>query len=339
MARAELSIELESASAAGGSVLSGEVVVRAGEPVRCEVLRLDLGWQTAGSGDVDAAVVESVSLPGGEWPAGTSRHPFQIPLPRGPLSHRGELISIEWTLTATAALDDEAPAASVPLTLRPGLPSEAPAPVVPQMPAVTAQQRPPGSLLARLLPTLLGVGLALLGVVVVLAGVAAIVAAGPIGLAVGVLGLLMIVGGSRAALRASGSAVARRKIKDITLQISPRSLRPGQEFSVVVDFRPAQDTCIREVRLRLILRELASAGAGEDRSTEAVERVYASAQICGARDFSAEEPFSASHTLALPPDAPHSFSARSNRLLWLVQLDIDIDDWPDLTEPHPVLVS
>ena len=172
-----------------------------------------------------------------------------------------------------------------------------------------------------------------------LAGIAVIVAAGPAGLAVGVLGLGMIVGGSRMALRASGNAVARRKIKDIQLQIAPRSLRPGQEFRVAVDFRPAQDTSVREVRLRLILRELASFGSGAHRTTQAVEKVYASAQICGARDFMAEELFSAAHKLALPPDAPHSFSARSNRLLWLVQLDIDIDDWPDLTEPHPILVS
>ncbi|MDG1482194.1 MAG: hypothetical protein P8R54_21560 [Myxococcota bacterium] len=339
MSRVALSIELESASVLGGDMLCGVVVVVVSEPVRCDGIRLDLGWHTAGQGESDAAVVVSVELPGGDWPAGTSRQPLQLVVPHGPLSHCGALIEIAWTLTATAALADGTAAATQGLILKPGLLSAAPAPAVPQMPAVTAQQRPPGRLLARLLPTFLGVGLALLGVIVVLAGIAVIVAAGPAGLAVGVLGLGMIVGGSRMALRASGNAVARRKIKDIQLQIVPRSLRPGQEFRVAVDFRPAQDTSVREVRLRLILRELATAGVGAHRTTQTIEKVYASAQICGARDFAAEERFSAVHMLALPPDAPHSFSARSNRLLWLVQLDIDIDDWPDLTEPHPILVS
>ncbi|MFT5680836.1 MAG: hypothetical protein ACI8RZ_001742 [Myxococcota bacterium] len=339
MSRATLSIELESAEIFGGEVLQGVVVVRVSEAVVCSDLMLTLGWQTAGRGEVDHDTVETVMPPIGEWAEGGHRVPFSLQAPRGPLSHSGELVEIHWAVTATASLRDEAVTAAVPVVLRAGSPTLEPAPDVPQMPPITTQQRPPGSLLTRLMPTILSVSLALVGGVVVLGGAAALVAVGPIGLGVAVVGMVMIVLGSRGALKASGNAAARRKIKDITIAIHPRSLRPGQAFDVSVGFRPAQDTAVEQVRLRLILRELASTGTGTDRTTHAVDRVFTSAQISGAQDFASDEKFSAEHTLALPPDAPHSFSARSNRLLWLVQLDIDIDDWPDLTEPHPILVS
>jgi hypothetical protein len=337
MPRVALSIELTDAAFIGGDTVRGAVVVAAEAASDCAGLRIGLGWRTSGAGEPDAAEVEGEVLFTGSLEPGEHSFPFALSMPHGPLSHDGRLIQLGWAVTASAVLADREVTATAPVRLLAG-PAAAVPPSVPNMPPLTAWQRPPGSITDRLLPTILGTGVAIIGGMVVLVGVVLLLAGGLPGLLVGAAGMAMIVLGSRHALRASGNMVARRRVRDITIRVSPTSLRPGQEFTVAVSFQPAQDTRIEQVRLRLILRELATTGTGADRATRSVDQVYASVQICGACAFSAEERFATEHTLALPPDAPLSFSATSNRLLWLVQLDIDIDDWPDLTEPHPILV-
>ena len=344
MSKCSLEIELESGVVRGGEPVCGEVLVKPTVDVRCEALVLCLSWRTAGRGNRDACLEREETLYSGPWSAEqTLRYPFSFPLPHRPLSHDGELLRIEWVLTARAsvpwAMDPES---EIVFEVRRGLSPPRDARTVPPMPPMTAQQKQgveTASLLTRLLPGLAGCGIAGVGTVAALVGVATAATGQLQGVLAAITGGLFIFFGLRNAWNAGGTSLARRRLKDITINIASTNARPGEALRVSAGFRPAQALAVRDIRLRLILRESASTGVDDNRTTHTHDHVFSSKQLSGPSSFAAEERFDGETILAIPPDAPPSFSATSNRLLWLVQLDIDIDDWPDLNESHPFLVS
>ena len=344
MTKCMLGIELESAVVRGGEPVRGEVVAQPKVDVRCQGLTLTLGWRTAGRGNRDVEHHHEEVLYSGPWRAGeTVRYPFSLTLPHRPLSHAGELVRIEWVLTATAdlpwALNPETEAI---IDVRRGLNPPRDERTVPAMPPMTALQKQTtgsASLLSRLLPGALGCGIAGVGTIAAMIGATAAATGQLSGFLSALVGGVLIIFGLRNAWYSGGGVLARRRLKDITIDIAPTNLQPGEEITVKASFRPAQDLAVRDVRLRLILRESATFGADDNRTTLTHDHVYVSKQLCGPAGLVAEERFSGEAALPIPPDGAYSFSSANNRLLWLVQLDIDIDDWPDLNESHPFLVS
>ena len=121
MSGCHLRIELDERhpTLAGGTV-QGSVLVSADEPLSCNRLTLELGWQTGGRGEIERCEVENLILFAGDWNAGCERYPFTLELPAGPVSYRGHDLSIEWFLLARASLplkDD--PEAAISFELAP----------------------------------------------------------------------------------------------------------------------------------------------------------------------------------------------------------------------------
>jgi len=103
----EVTVHLDGASRAtpdglvllAGSRLSGSVQVRASEPVKCRRLVVEVGWQTSGKGDRDQGwIVQEIAGAGSLEPGAV--HPFECELPLGPVTYRGHLLKIDWSVRA-----------------------------------------------------------------------------------------------------------------------------------------------------------------------------------------------------------------------------------------------
>lgn len=70
-----------------------------------ETVELRLFWYTEGKGDQDVGVVSTVPFAS---PGLQDRRPFRVPLPEGPISFSGKLISLSWALELVAEPGDRA---------------------------------------------------------------------------------------------------------------------------------------------------------------------------------------------------------------------------------------
>ena len=82
---------------APGETVEGTASWQLEQPARTVELRLF--WYTQGKGDQDVGVVATVPFP---EPALQDRRGFRIPLPAGPYSFSGKLISLLWALEVVA---------------------------------------------------------------------------------------------------------------------------------------------------------------------------------------------------------------------------------------------
>ncbi len=82
---------------APGETVEGTASWQLETPARTVELRLF--WYTQGKGDQDVGVVATVPFP---EPALRDRRGFRIPLPAGPYSFSGKLISLLWALEVVA---------------------------------------------------------------------------------------------------------------------------------------------------------------------------------------------------------------------------------------------
>jgi hypothetical protein len=76
-----------------GQVLTGRVSWS--EPKAPGQVRMELAWATIGKGTTDSRVTHAWEC---EAPLPEGQASFSLTLPRGPLSYRGRLMSIEWEL-------------------------------------------------------------------------------------------------------------------------------------------------------------------------------------------------------------------------------------------------
>lgn len=82
-----------------------EGTVRWSLPEPPEEIELRLFWSTAGKGDQDLEVVETVPFAN---PGSQDRRIFRVRLPEGPYSFSGKLITLTWALEAVAQPGDRA---------------------------------------------------------------------------------------------------------------------------------------------------------------------------------------------------------------------------------------
>jgi hypothetical protein len=95
-----------------GEMMEGTLRWHFAEPP--EEIELRLFWSTAGKGDQDLEVVQSIPFTN---PGAQGRRTFQMRLPEGPYSFSGKLITLTWALEAVAQPGDRA--AHIELVLAP----------------------------------------------------------------------------------------------------------------------------------------------------------------------------------------------------------------------------
>lgn len=84
-----------------GDTVEGKTFWRLDPPP--ETVELRLFWYTAGKGDRDVGIVESIPFAG---PAAEDSRRFGLRLPEGPYSFSGKLISLVWAIEVVAQPGD-----------------------------------------------------------------------------------------------------------------------------------------------------------------------------------------------------------------------------------------
>lgn len=153
------------------------------------------------------------------------------------------------------------------------------------------------------------------------------------------LGTLCFVVGVGVFARFLRSAVARRKLGPVQVEVNPTTLRPGERLNCTVEFQPQGKINLTESTAKLRAKEWVMQGRGGRRSRRKEDVLYEQpAQLSSGGTAVAGESVRFQANLTVPSDALPSFWASSNRLLWSVEVELKLRHWPDWTHAIPITV-
>lgn len=343
MSKCDLRIEIESSDRifTPGQTLRGHVEVDVNARCQCNGLTLTREWRTHGRGNRASGSSREMTLFSGTWqPGETYSYPFEVEIPEsGPLSYHGHYLNVDWYLDARAdipwAFD---PKAQAEVLVVPG-----------EEPCVGEAQGSPalvasgvarniviGCVVAFLsIFILAGLGVSTFGVLTVFGlfdggwEIALIMI--PFGLVFALAPIIVV-------LYLLRNVIARLKLGPVELSAEPAVAVAGDMVSFSVGFAPRSEAHINSVVATLRGKEVVVSGSGTNRSTH-TNVLHAESQTLEAGgQIRALEQVSLQGELLLPGDAPASFSASDNALVWEVELHIDIARWPDYKSSAPVHV-
>lgn len=299
-----------------GEVVRGRVVVSADHGDRCKAVTLVRRWRTHGMGNTARGNELELDLHTGPLEGdGPWELPFEVATPKGPITYHGTYLNVDHYVAA--AID-------IPWAFDPKVEEEfllVPGDEPPSPPDALVEKVGPAAEAGKAgCGKAMGLLFALVGLVTLPLGI--------IFIAVGVL--LMFPKLFR--------RIATRKVGDVGAEVEPRRVGPGGTVRVRVKIEPPRDARINEVTATLKGRERCISGSGTDRTTHTHVLHDMPTVLSGplalpagvAREIEAE--------LVVPEDAPWSFAASDNAVLWEVVVHVDIPSWPDWKETIPLLV-
>lgn len=343
----ELDIELDDPNRTyrAGDELTGRVVVEVDKDCPCRGLSVVCKWNTQGRGTPTSGSARQISLFSGEWTAGERyEYPFSIQLPNGPCSYNGHYLNIVWSVCAEAdipwAFD---PDAECDFIVKPAdEPSDEPYRTGDpdcRSHRDAEQRAESGSSV---------VGKVLLGcffvpfLVMPLFFMAAAFAATGFSLELipfvaiplvflGIIGFVIY----KMFLR---NKLAEMQLGDIEIDVDDHTVPAGEETLVNIDIPPESETEINEVSVTLRGQEKVKYRRGTKTRTRRHTLYEEDHVIPESRNVALAEGEAAHFqtTVSVPPDAPPSFYARRNWILWKARVHVDIEGWPDWKQSIPL---
>ncbi|MFC1661217.1 hypothetical protein ACFL3S_07155 [Gemmatimonadota bacterium] len=316
-----------------GETLRGAVTVQSAADAHVHSFRLDLHWRTEGKGNPAKGVGASVELAReGRWVSGaTQSFSFVIQVPWGPLSHSGRILNVSWELEAKG--DRSFPQAD----FRESMPV-----VLSAAPDMTRFDLGPSPQKERELEALKG-GLAglwlALGIILLLGGIVFGAAMGWEIQGVRRYALLAFMGlGFLLTLRGFWGRLGRGKLGEPTVRISSSELRRGEEVHFDVAIRPGKKTELRSLKAILECEERVVQGHGQYQSHHRKTIYEETVVLAEPRAIGPQRGLRKTGVLRIPADAPPTFGAPSNRVVWWLRFEADLAGWPDWKEPHLLTV-
>jgi len=330
-----------------GDRVSGLVGVTVNADCTCNGLTLTREWGTHGSGNRVSGGSDMQVLFTGEWKAGEQHfHPFEVTLPRGPLTYRGHLLNVDWYLRVRAdipwAFD---PKAEEEVLL---LPDDSPEPYDLGPRFASGLDLSVSSAAGRIIVTAIAGVFVVFALVFLLLGGgvflsmlgAALFSKGSTGAFEGLFGCLFAIPFVLLPLafialpgwlvyRAWRNALAERRLGEVDLRAPEGAVRGGEALSVGVAFTPQARIALNEVSAKLVGREVVVRGSGTNKHTYRHTVYESRITLCEERVVERGTPVSLEGELALPDDAAPSFRAPDNELRWSVTFEIDVVGWPD----------
>jgi hypothetical protein len=329
MARCEVQVALDPANTYRAlEPLRGIVRVDAQEPTPSKAVIVELRWRVRGRGNPGSQVIDTRTLHNGPI-EGAHEFPFEFPLPNGPVSVAGQLMTIEWSAEARVNIEWAVdPKASTTFDL---LPTSHPGEPynhgsnVPQLGADSDQTRelkfgPVGWIMA-------GFGMAALvfGIQAMRSRDWGALMVSGVGFGIMTTGMIL---GWRIPRR-----LAERRMGKVRVDVEPLTPQPGQEVRIRLRATPRPGTRIGEVHAILSGEERVARGTGKNRRT--TEHVLHKSTTCLLPLGSALVPGSESlweTTIRIPSDALPSFWETDNQITWTLALRMDLPasvDWTD----------
>lgn len=330
----QIEVDNQSTTLSADDTIEGRVVIYVSDDVTCNGLVLTMGWETHGRGNHDGASAHQVTLFAGEWNADeTYEYEFELKLPPGPFTYRGEYLNVDWKLEATAdipwAFD---PSDTYEFNLEPGRASD-----------VFVGTEPPDAHLddqsdddSTVSLFALGFGIAFIAMGGLLAALFALEGS-TYGMLVGALFAGLGIWGTFYSLK---NYFAEKKLGDVDVDVSTHRVSPGETISGEVTLRPREKVSLNEVLVTLHALEKVISGHGTDRSTY-THSVHVAQFI---EDDSAETDLTTGRTsfpfsFTIPEDAPYTFIASDNELIWRLEYHIDVPSWPDWEYQEKIVVT
>lgn len=314
-----------------GEAVIGTVLLSPVRSLQCDSVKLNIFWRTHGRGNRAQGQALPLSVDFNEVslePGQSYMVPFSFDAPPGPLTYRGYYLNVDWYLEAI--LD---------MPLRPGfldpkaetefllLPKEGihtdlgpkyALPVVPEAQAANTVQRPlvfmgmffSAFSLFFIFPALqLGGAFSLLFILI--PGVFFLI------------GLGLIFTGLR-------NRLATQRLGEVSVSLSEQELVPGETLTCRLSFSPLKTIELTKLRLKLEAKEKVVSGGGTNKSTRTHSLYEEERFSLDAQTLSSGESVEVTESFTLPLDAPYTFAAEDNELLWQVNVLIDtkgIIDW------------
>ena len=315
-----------------GERASGEIVVEVSEEIECGGISIGFPWEATGKGNAvrgregDVAIAREA-----RWPAGSvQRFRFDTQAPQGPITYHGTLFSVTWKIEAVVDLPrkrDVRESRDVELGASGESRDVTLGPVVQKRRELEAGKGGhKGFSLA------FGSILLLVGV-----GVGAALGWPSEGAEVGIVGGLFALGGLFVAWGFWGR-LGRGRLGEPTVEISSTSLRRGDELRFNIRILPSSEAQLRSLKAILECEERATKGGGQyathHRETVHEELVL----LASSQSINLARGLQKSGIFEIPEDAPCTFAAPDNQVVWWLRIEADVASWPDWKEIHLLTV-
>ena len=333
MSNCELRIELDRENPVYqiGEKINCTIHVKVNKTVKCKGLVVEKGWETHGRGNQDSGGIEELTLFQGEWRPGEYQFPCSFKIDSGPLTYHGHYVNVDWKLLVRAdipwAID---PKASREIVIERNTDtragdrsrSELNKPINPD-----DGGNKPGAMVMTFLMFLV------IGGIFVATGWKEDDLTGII------FGIIAILASLVPVYLYIHKYLAQRKLGKVDLHVYQVSLRPGDETEVSVNFTPKESIQVNRVAILLRGEEEATSGSGTRRKTHSCIVHKKEYELSEKTRLGKRLIFDRSVKIAIPEDAPHTFIASDNKILWKLVLFIDIEDWPDWTSSRRIEVT
>ncbi len=338
-AREELELQLDKDSYVGGEVVQGAVVLSVPEESSCQSLTVAIGWQTRGKGIAESWYSEPLKLSCAESSGARGRYAFSLPVPNGPLSYDGTILSVDWFVKADADLKLHRDlSAKVPIILSANKPGE------PYIYGLSwgAEGGSAREFPLRFSPE--GKGMAtrdfnydkVFFLYKLLAAGAALILVGGLGgsklpKADPLWTLLLIAG---VVVIASGvyGLFVRKSIRSWQITSPTYVQRGSVTLPVLVNITAARQTTLTRIEARVRGREDSRTGTRSSMSRNHVIYEGESVVMAQNQPLMPDAPATFRANLAIPAEAACSFRANYNRIDWGFSIKVSMPGTPDIEE-------
>ncbi len=343
MAKCDVTVSLDRAEPVyrPTETVSGTVDVRTNTRCQCQQLTVSLNWRTAGKGNQVTGEPVVQRLGDHDWQAGQSQQfDFELAAPDGPLSYDGEVLRIEWFAQARVDVDWAADPKSEPVGLsllrwssedvlaQGANYREGPrhydgeycqGPTVKQGNKVFEPATAAGCG---------GVALAVGGLCIATLSEAGI----NLGVAALIVALMLL-------FYAIPKLLARSRVGEPQVQIEPEIVRPGEAVHVQLALDPRRKVRLNEITSKLRGREVVVRGSGKNSKTSTHELHEKAKTLVAEKVLKSGQKHTFETDFTIPENAPPSFGAPGNELVWQIELHVDIAGWPDWKQQRRIVVQ
>lgn len=296
----------------------------------------------------------------GAWRASQNAYyPFELDTPSGPITYRGKLFNVDWFLRARADIPGGLDAtAEEEFLLIPGeVPGEVSVGKLDEMPPArrrVVQHLAGGGSYATFIGETLGVIILLVGLSCLTVAVLNILhrfarialpqivpQVHPASLfwltLFGVMGTYV---GWRYFFAGLQRVIARAKLGPVDVPLSSPTLCRGENITCMVRFKPRVAVEITEGTASLTANESVSDSGDRYRSSSTTEETVHEQNIAlsPGGTVAAGESVTLQASLPVPADAPPTFWAMNNKLLWVLHVELKLRGWPDWARHIPITV-
>ena len=314
MSKPKLSIELADPDRVyrDGDTVTGIVRVEIDKDVMCSGLVIESVWRTHGRGNVNTGPGQSVTAFQGQWRAGERlEYPFELRVADWPPSYHGHYLNVDHYVDARAkiawAFDPKASAAFV---MRPTTPESHQSKSAMQINSVAAKS----VIVIVVLSVLAGFMCAAVGVIVAIGWFAT-----PL--------LLLPVGGI--AFWVLRVWLPKYLLGNVVFNLVNSDVGAGDVLAGELVLKPRRSVQINGITVKAEGLEQVVSGSGSNQTTHRHPFFDHQETVREAGSLTAGAELRLPIRFKVPRDAPYSLDLPSNKLIWKLELRIDIPRWPD----------